>query len=266
MKKDFDAYYKDVGKFPVLKHDDLVKLFVTIEASKDDKEITRARNAVACGNLRLVVKEAKRYTKMETSMADMIQEGNKGLLKAIERFDYKKGFKFSTYARWWIRQSISRYLIDKTRVIRLPSHISTAVMKTNKIIESSDALSSTGPSVSELATMLDMTEAMAKATIEARKAVISLNVGSKNDPYATEHGILQNKLKCNDPLPIDTVCSKELAYTIRDVLAKLSPREEMIIRLRFGISDDPTDHDKNPITEDELRVLDLRTRRQNHNG
>tara|TARA_Y100000310_G_scaffold253126_1_gene259923 strand:+ start:2206 stop:2988 length:783 start_codon:yes stop_codon:yes gene_type:complete len=257
MSKITEAYFKDISKHKIIKHPDLMALFKKYNNSKQPKRKRLLKNQIATANLRLVISEAKKYAFKGFSLDDLIQEGNIGLLRAIEMFDYKRGFRFSTYARWWIKQSICRYLISKSRTIRLPAHIVTAVGKLNKLLAAEHTLSNTGPSITELSERLKMSKDLTSATHTATKGIVSLNVPLKNrsgnNPNSKE--CTQDKLESNILNPFEQLNQKEMANTIRQVLQKLNDKEEKVLRLRFGISEDPNDHNSWPITKSELNKI-----------
>jgi RNA polymerase primary sigma factor len=254
-----EAYFKDISKHKCIKHNDLMQLFVQYNNEKITKTKKRLlKNKIAIANLRLVISEAKKYAFKGFSFDDLIQEGNVGLLRAIDMFDYKKGFRFSTYARWWIKQSICRHLINKSRTIRLPAHIVTAVGKLKKIIAEESSLSNTGPSIIELSKKLNMSKDLTAATHTATKGIISLNSPMKNGSSSSSQSTnecIQDKIEGNVLNPFEQLNKKEMAVTIRSVLSKLNEKEERVLRLRFGISEDPSDHKLWPITNNELSSI-----------
>ena len=253
-----EAYFKDISKHKCIKHSDLMQLFKTYNETKlTDRKKNLLRNKIATANLRLVISEAKKYAFKGFSLDDLIQEGNIGLMRAIDTFDYRKGFRFSTYARWWIKQSICRYLISKSRTIRLPAHIVTAVGKLKNIIAEENTLSNTGPSIIELSKKLNMSKDLTTATHTATKGIVSLNVPLKNSANGSSvsNECTQDKIDSGTLDPFQQLNRKEMAVTIRNVLQKLNDKEEKVLRLRFGISEDPNDHNSWPITNSELTQI-----------
>jgi len=257
MSKITEQYFKDISKHKIIKHPDLMELFKKYNSAKQPKRKRLIKNRIAVANLRLVISEAKKYAFKGFSLNDLIQEGNIGLMRAIEMFDWKKGFRFSTYARWWIKQGICRYLIGKSRTIRLPAHIVTAVGKLNKLLAKEYTLSNIGPSLTEISDRLGMSKDLTVATHTATKGIVSLNVPLKNksgnNPNSNE--CTQDKLESDILNPYEQLNQKEMANTIRQVLQKLNNKEEKVLRLRFGISEDPNDHEKWPITTVELNKI-----------
>ena len=234
--KSLISYYKDISKYPVLKHTQTINLFKEFETEKIIAYKTKIKNKLILSNLRLVINEAKKYKKVDIPINDIIQEGNLGLIRAIEKFDYKKGFHFSTYARWWIKQAIGRHIENKSRTIRIPVHITNILKKSDKQ-SSSNNINDT-------------------LIYQSLQDALSLN-SYINNPRSLKDKKEELQTKIRSPLlnPEELSESKELFNIINDVLKSLSPREEAIIRLRFGISEDPTNHNKWPITLEEINKI-----------
>ncbi|HRA47175.1 MAG TPA: RNA polymerase sigma factor RpoD, partial [Thermomicrobiales bacterium] len=203
-----------------------------LEALKRDGEL--AREHLIQANLRLVVSVAKRYVGRGMSFLDLIQEGNIGLMKATEKFDYKRGFKFSTYATWWIRQAITRAISDQSRTIRLPVHVGETINRVRKIAHRLQQIFEREPTEDEVARALDLTPDRVRQILDHSRTPISLEapVGNEGDAFLGDF-IEDDKL----PLPIDLASHQLMKEQIAEALSKLAERERKIIELRFGLCD-----------------------------
>jgi RNA polymerase primary sigma factor len=222
-------YLKEIGKVPLLTADEEIELAKKMEAGFEEP-----KKRLAEANLRLVVSIAKRYVGRGMQFLDLIQEGNLGLIKAVEKFDYKKGFKFSTYATWWIRQAITRAIADQARTIRIPVHMVETI---NKLIRvSRQLLQELGrePHPEEVAKEMGMSEDKVREIMKISQEPVSLEtpIGEEEDSH------LGDFIPDDDaPAPAESAAFTLLKEQLIDVLDTLTPREEKVLRLRFGLDD-----------------------------
>ena len=222
-------YLKEIGKVSLLSPEEEIRL-----ARQMTEGSIEARKRLSEANLRLVVSIAKRYVGRGMQFLDLIQEGNLGLIKAVEKFDYTKGFKFSTYATWWIRQAITRAVADQARTIRIPVHMVEIINKVKKI--SSQLLHKNGrePKPEEIAEILDLPEHKIKEIIRISQEPVSLEtpVGEEEDSH------LSDFIPDDDaPAPSDAASHALLKEQLKNVLGTLTGREERVLRMRFGLED-----------------------------
>ncbi|HIW33832.1 MAG TPA: RNA polymerase sigma factor RpoD [Candidatus Paenibacillus intestinavium] len=225
-------YLKEIGRVPLLSSEDEIELAIRIE--KGDEE---AKKRLAEANLRLVVSIAKRYVGRGMLFLDLIQEGNMGLLKAVEKFDYEKGFKFSTYATWWIRQAITRAIADQARTIRIPVHMVETI---NKLIRvSRQLLQELGrePTPEEIAAEMELSTEKVREIMKIAQEPVSLEtpIGEEDDSHLGDFIEDQEALA-----PADAAAYELLKEQLEDVLDTLTEREENVLRLRFGLDDGRT--------------------------
>ena len=222
-------YLREIGRIHLLTYEQELDLAKRI--LEDDEE---AKQELAEANLRLVVSIAKKYVGRGMLFLDLIQEGNMGLIKAVEKFDYTKGFKFSTYATWWIRQSITRAIADQARTIRIPVHMVETI---NKVIRTSrHLLQQLGrePSPEELAKELDMTVEKVMEIQKIAQDPVSLEtpIGEEDDSHLGD--FIQDE---DSPAPQDAAAYTLLKEQLKEVMSTLTPREAKVLRLRFGLDD-----------------------------
>lgn len=228
-------YLREIGKVPLLTADEETDLAKRVEQNEEE-----ARQKLTQANLRLVVSIAKRYVgrSSQLSLLDLIQEGNIGLTKAVEKFDYRRGYKFSTYATWWIRQAITRALADQSRTIRIPVHMVETISKYNQVKRRLLQDLGREPLAEEIAQEMDMPISKIRQIQKISQETVSLEapVGENNDDSTLGELIEDEKTL----LPSQIASRQLLADQIVDILQDLSPREQKILRMRFGLDDGVT--------------------------
>ena len=247
-----------MGKIPLLKRDDEIEISRRIAELGADSDI--AMQTLISANLRLVVSIAKQYSYRGLPLSDLIQEGNLGLIKAVEKFDWTKGFKFSTYASWWIRQSIARAIDSQTRTIRIPIYKLEAV---NKVHYTQQALFQDlgrEPTVKEIADHLEMEEEKVSEILALIKEPISLDTPVSEESDSTVGSFIEDP---NAHAPDSHLDDASLREEIGAALADLTPREEKVVRMRYGIGE-PTQYSLEEIgnqfclTRERIRQIELK--------
>ena len=227
-------YLKEIGKIPTFSEDEEKEIFRKYNNAIDEKEKIKIKQEIVTANLKLVVSIAKKYVKPSYSILDVIQDGNIGLMKAIDKYDLNRGYKFSTYATWWIKQSITRALSEKSRIIRLPVHICELIRKVSAVREKIAYELGREPNDDELAKSLGI-------SVQRLKEVTT----SINDPISLQTPVGEDDDESIESfVPDETHSIEEDYYKIElkdlfsDIFSTLSPREQKVIKLRFGIDND----------------------------
>lgn len=223
-------YLREIGKIPLLKPDEELELAYKVVAGD-----RRAKDKMAEANMRLVVSIAKRYVGRGLDLLDLIQEGNTGLLRAVEKFDPDKGFKFSTYATWWIRQAITRAIADQARTIRIPVHMVETI---NKLLRTQRRLTqdlNREPTNEEIAQAMEIDVEKVEHIMKIKQDISSLDASVRDDE---EDSVLGDFIEDEDTIsPEDSATNQLLKEHVKDMLGVLSEREQKILKLRFGLED-----------------------------
>lgn len=244
-----DLYMKSVGKRKLLTRDEEINLAKRIE----DGDM-QARNLMIESNLRLAISIAKKYRNKNCAFEDLIQESNIGLMKAVEKYDWRRGFKFSTYASWWIRQAVTRHIMTHGRTIRLPSHSSGLLYKINSLVEEYKNEFGDMPTEDEIADVLNVNKKLVSTVLNAGRVTVALHdpIGSDGTTRTYEE-----TLEDRDYISPEVLLDQEnLTNVIRKSLKSLKPREENILRMRFGLYEREDNHQDFPITQAEIDNLD----------
>ena len=222
-------YLKDIGRVPLLSADDEIELARRMQEGDEE-----AKKKLSEANLRLVVSIAKRYVGRGMLFLDLIQEGNLGLMKAVEKFDYQKGFKFSTYATWWIRQAITRAIADHARTIRIPVHMVETINKLTRVSRILLQKYGREPTPAEIAKEMNISEERVREIQKIAQDPVSLEtpIGEEEDSHLGDF-IEDDRTVA----PSDSVSTTMLKETLLNVLNSLTPREEKVLRLRYGVDD-----------------------------
>lgn len=223
-------YLREIGKIPLLNAEEELELAKRVVAGDKD-----AKDQMAEANMRLVVSIAKRYVGRGLDLLDLIQEGNTGLLRAVEKFDPDKGFKFSTYATWWIRQAITRAIADQARTIRIPVHMVETI---NKLLRTQRRLTqefNREPTNAEIAKEMEIDEAKVEHIMKIKQDISSLDASIRDDE---EESVLADFIEDEDTItPEESATGQLLKEQVKDMLGALTEREQKILKLRFGLED-----------------------------
>jgi RNA polymerase primary sigma factor len=255
-------YLRSMGSIPLLTHKDEIEVARRIDDGGADSEL--AKSALIKANLRLVVSIAKQYTYRGLPLADLIQEGNLGLMKAVEKFDWTKGFKFSTYASWWIRQSIIRAIESQIRTIRVPIYKLEVVNRVHQTQKLLFQLTGREPTIPEIARHLEVPVEEVEELLKLTKEPMSLDAQVSEDSESTAIDFIENPDAEN---PAGAMDEADLRDSIEDVLSSLSPREEKVIRMRYGIGE-PTHYSLEEIgarfalTRERIRQIEIKALRK----
>jgi len=228
-------WLREIGKTPLLTSAEEIRLAKKIEAWEQDPEgAMEAKSILTEANLRLVVSIAKKYSGRGLSFPDLIQEGNIGLIRAVEKFDYRKGYKFSTYATWWIRQAITRAIADQGRTIRIPVHMVETINRLIKIQGQLTQRMGREPTVEEIAQQMDLPPDRVAEIQRIAPEPLSLEtpIGEEEDSHLADFVEDQEAMS-----PAEAASNTLLRREIEDALNKLTPREKEVIRMRFGLED-----------------------------
>lgn len=224
-------YLREIGKIPLLTHEE--EMVLSRKAVEGDR---RAKDKMAEANMRLVVSIAKRYSGRGLDLLDLIQEGNTGLLRAVDKFDPEKGYKFSTYATWWIRQAITRAIADQARTIRIPVHMVETINKLMRTQRRMTQELNREPTTEELAKELDIEPEKVEYVMKIKQDISSLDAGIGRDGEDGEDSTLGDFIEDEDTAsPEESAAGQLLKEQVREVLSSLSDREQKIIKMRFGI-------------------------------
>lgn len=232
MSPAFQEFFKSVGKTKLLTKEEEVELAKRIE--KGDQ---RARDRMIRANLRLAISIAKKYANKGCALEDLIQESFLGLMKAVDRFDWRKGFKFSTYACWWVKQAVRYHIASQSGSIKLPSYAKSTLWKMQQIKEEYEAEFGVTPSMEEIADMLGSTLPTLKSLMDCSSTAVNLDASAYKNDNSTRsmHEVLVDNSIDDVEKEMDR---QKLMSAIKDALKDLTPREEIVLRLRFGISED----------------------------
>lgn len=228
-----NSYLQEVARHKLLTADEEFDLARRAQTGDE-----KARNVLVQSNLRLVVKMSKRYVKKGVGLLDLIQEGNRGLMMAVEKFDPEKGFRFTTYASWWIKQSLIRAIANQSRVIRLPVHMNETISRIKRMSRTLSTRFNRQPTAEELAEATHLPVEKVTTALEANRETVSMDASrGGNDDQSSLTTFIENK---SSPRPEEAIRPKLLRKQLEDVLQSLTEKEQKVIRYRFGLSGERT--------------------------
>lgn len=252
MSSDLSAFFQQVGKRDLLTAEQEKELAQKIEQGDE-----KARNKMIESNLRLAISLAKNYSNTGCNLEDLIQESSLGLIKAVDRFDWRKGFKFSTYAVWWIKQALRKHVSSNSTEIKLPTHARSLLWKMKNIKKEYEEEFGVEPSEEELASILGVKKQTLQSIIKSARPTISID---STVSWNEDGGRKISEIIPDDKDSIETIIEREeLSNLIKKSLSSLTKREELVIRLRFGIEESENDYKKFPISKEEIVQLEARS-------
>jgi len=256
MSDMLEGFFKQVGKTDLLTRDQEIELSKLIETG--DK---RARDKMIRANLRLAISIAKQYQNKGCDMEDLIQESSLGLIKAIDRFDWRRGFKFSTYACWWIKQSVRRHIASHSASFKLPAYAKNMMFKIQQVVAEYEEEFGERPTQEEIAEALGVSPDMITAMIDCAMPTVSIDKQLSTSADGSSKTLRDMLPDSSDSID-DVLDRQKIIAAIRKALGSLTPREEQIVRLRFGISEEDDAQDAFPISDSEYGELVARKKEQ----
>lgn len=257
-----NKYLKRMGEIPLLSREDEVEVARLVAEAGPDAEL--AKHVLVTANLRLVVSISKQYTYRGLPLADLVQEGNLGLIKAVEKFDHTRGFKFSTYASWWIRQSIIRAIESQIRTIRIPIYKLEVVNRVHQVQKALFQDLGREPTIHEIAARLEIDPEQLDGLLRLTREPVSLDAPVSEDSDSTVSDFIENPKGAG---PTDALDEATLRDVMEDALASLTPREEKVVRMRYGIGE-PTQYSLEEIgsqfnlTRERIRQIEIKALRK----